>query len=219
MFDMTLPLEKDWLSGKTKRITDSLSNKHRLKGFTLVMGPSASFFSKASPHNQSIAPYLYNHQVTNVFPEFCLGYYLYKPDLQFNISYRNMKSELSAYGFIQLAKRRALTFETYKFVCDYNGFDVFIGPALSYEWLSVIETNQSAITYSEKYHGIKPGITFGWDIRPNNLQMFYLRTNLRYFPNMNVKMNDNKDVSFDQLEFNFIQLVFFPGRIFYAKKY
>jgi hypothetical protein len=218
MIDMTLPEEKDWISGKTKKITDSLAVIHLLKGFTLAMGPSASFFLKSSPHNENTAPYLGSHKVTNVFPEFCLGYYLYKPDLQLNISYRNMKSELKAYDFTQLAKRRALTFETYKFICDFNGFDAFLGPAVSYEWLSVSETDRNGFTYNGHYDGVKPGITFGWDIRPNSLQMFYLRTNLRYFPNLNVKMNDNKNVSFDQLEFNFIQLVFFPERLSFPKK-
>jgi len=218
MIDMTLKEEKNWLSGKTKCITDSLSVLHRLSGLTVAIGPSAAFFLKSSPHNESTAPYLDNHKVTKVFPEFCIGYYLHQPDLQFNLSFRSMTSELSAYDFSQVAKRRALTFEIYKFICDYNGFDAFIGPAVSYEWLYVRETNQSGITSTGKYEGVKPGITFGWDIRPNSLQIFYLRTNLRYFPNLNIKMNDNRKVFFDQLEFNFIQLVIFPERILSVKK-
>jgi len=56
-----------------------------------------------------------------------------------------------------------------------------------------------------------PGITFGWDIRPNQLQGFILRTNLRYTPTDNI--GEEGGVSFSQLEFNFIQLVVYPGRI------
>jgi hypothetical protein len=218
MIDMTLKDEKNWLNGKTKRITDSLTILHRLSGLTLAIGPSAAFFLRSSPHNENTAPYLDNHKVTKVFPEFCLGYYLHRLDLQFNFAYRSMKSELDAYDFSQVAKRQALTFEIYKFICDYNGFDAFVGSAVSYEWLYVRETNQSGFTSNEKYNGVKPGITFGWDIRPNRLQIFYLRTNLRYFPNLNVKMNDGKNVFFDQLEFNFIQLVIFPERLLSTKR-
>jgi len=212
MIETTVGAEKDWQNGKTKKLTDTLAILHRLNGLTFAVGPSAAFFLKSSPHNESISPFADNHKAT-VFPEFGLGYYLHKPDLQFNLSYRSMKSEINAYDFSQTAKRKALTFEAFKFIVDYNGFAVFAGPALSYEWLNVTETNQQQIT-TGKYEGVKPGITFGWDIRPNRLQSWYLRTNLRYFPNMNVKMPDNKNVPFDQLEFNFIQLVVFPGRMF-----
>jgi hypothetical protein len=218
MIDLTIKEEKDWDNGKTKRMTDSLSLLHRLDGLTIAIGPSAAFYLQSSPHNESVAPYIDNHKVTKVFPEFGLGYYLHRSDLQFNFTYRRMKSELAAYGFTQIAKRQAITFETYKFICDYNGFDAFIGPAVSYEQLYVSETDASGIKSTGNYQGVKPGITFGWDIRPNSLQIFYLRTNLRYFPNLNVKMYDNNNVAFSQLEFNFIQLVIFPERIFSEKK-
>jgi hypothetical protein len=199
-------------------MTDSLSLLHRLDGLTIAIGPSAAFYLQPSSHNENVAPYFDNHKVTKVFPEFGLGYYLHRPDLQINLTYRSMKSELAAYGFTQVAKRQAITFETYKFICDYIGFDAFIGPAVSYEQLYVTETDASGIKSTGNYQGVKPGFTFGWDIRPNSLQIFYLRTNLRYFPNLNVKMYDNKNIAFSQLEFNFIQLVIFPERIFSTKK-
>ena len=47
-----------------------------------------------------------------------------------------------------------------------------------------------------------------WDIRPNNDQFVILRTNLRYVPALNLKVAAGKTVSFEQLEFNFIQAVF-----------
>jgi hypothetical protein len=96
---------------------------------------------------------------------------------------------------------------------DYHGFVVFIGPALSLEWLNLTETKQQEVTIGN-FRGLKPGITFGWDIRPNRLQAWYLRTNLRYFPNLGVRMPDDQHVPFDNIEFNFIQWVVFPGRMF-----
>jgi len=213
MIDFTLPEEKDWLSGKTKKLTDSLTAKHLLDGLTIAIGPSASFYLRSSPHNQNIAPYIDNHKISNIFPEFGLGYYLCKLNLQFNFAYRSVKSKIAAYDFSQVVMRKALTFEICKFIFDYNGFDPYIGPAVSYEWLNVSETNQSGITTNQGWEGVKPGITVGWEIRPTKMMFLYLRSNLRYFPNLKVKMNDSKYVYLDQLEFDFFQVVFFPQRI------
>ena len=60
----------------------------------------------------------------------------------------------------------------------------------------------------------RPGVTFGWDIRPDRLQAMILRTNLRYTPNLNVAVTGGRDVALDQVEFNFIQFVIFPRRFF-----
>jgi hypothetical protein len=213
MIDFTLTEEKDWLSGKTKKITDSLNAKHRLDGLTFSIGPSACFYLRSSPHNNSTAPYIDNHKITNIFPEFGLGYYLSNLNLQFNFAYRRENSKIGAYDLSQEFLRKALTFEICKFICDYKGFDPYIGPAVSYEWLNVIETNQSGNTSNQKWEGVKPGITFGWEIRPTKMMFMYVRSNLRYFPNLKVKMNDSKNVFLDQLEFDFFQVVFFPQRL------
>jgi hypothetical protein len=103
--------------------------------------------------------------------------------------------------------------ESFKFLIDYHGFALFAGLNLSYEQFSVHEKEYQNLS-TGTFDGIKPGITFGWDIRPNRLQTWYLRTNLRYFPNLFVTMPGGGSVHFEQLEFNFIQLVVFPGRMF-----
>lgn len=213
MIETTLGAEKDWLSGRTKKLTDTLAVLKRLNGFTLAIGPSSSFYTKSSTHIAEIAPFADHHKFADVFPEFGAGYYWHKPDLQFNVAYRNVKSELSAYDFFQKLNRKALTFEAYKFLLDYHGFVPFLGVSASYEWLKVNEIFNGQLS-SFSNEALRPGITFGWDIRPNRIQAMYLRTNLRYFPNLNVKMPNNKNIAFDQIEFNFIQLVVFPERFF-----
>jgi len=213
MIETTLSAEKDWQSGRTKKLTDTLAVLKRLNGFTLAVGPSSAFYTRASTYNAAVAPFADNYKFADVFPEFGIGYYLHQPDLQFNIAYRTVKSELNAYDFSQKLNRKALTLEAYKFLFDYHGFVPFAGVSASYEWLSVNEIFDNIKTdFSSQ--GLRPGITFGWDIRPNRIQAMYLRTNLRYFPNLNVKMANNKTMAFDQLEFNFIQLVIFPDRLF-----
>lgn len=213
MIETTLSAEKDWLSGRTKKLTDTLAVLKRLNGFTLAIGPSSSFYTKTSSHNAFVAPFADNHQFTDVFPELGVGYYWHKPDLQINVAYRTVRSELSAYDFSQKLNRKALTLEAYKFLFDYHGFVPFVGASASYEWLQVKE-NFNGQWNSFSNEGLHTGITFGWDIRPNRIQAIYLRTNLRYFPNLNVTMPSAKKMAFDQIEFNFIQLVVFPNRLF-----
>lgn len=195
-------------------MADSLSREGKLNGLTLAIGPSASMFLKTSDHNAAVAPYLGNHQLANVFADLGLGYYFYRPDVQVNLAYRRIRSSISAYDYTQEAERKTLALEAYVFFTDYHGFVPFVGPLIGQEWLKVSEVNPAGVHETEKWAGLKPGITFGWDIRPNRLQAWYLRTNLRWVPNLNVKMSTNKTVTFDQLEFNFIQLVVFPNRLF-----
>ncbi len=213
MLETTVSAEKNWQNGKTKLLTDTLARLKRLNGLTAGIGPSSAFFLKESRHNKNVAPYIDNHKAT-VFPEFTVGYYFHKPDLQFNLVYRGLKSEIEAYDFKQEATRKAFSFEAYKYFADYHGFAAFAGAVASYEQLNVLEKDKWTLINDIEYSGIKPGIVLGWDIRPNRIQSWYLRTHIRYFPNMNLNMPDNKKFSFDQLEFNFIQWVVFPGRMF-----
>jgi len=210
--ETTLSAEKDWLSGRTAFLTDTLARLGRLDGLTLAIGPSAAFFLKESPHNTAAAPYAAGHALSGVFPELAVGYYLHRPDVQLGVAYRTVRSETAAFGYRQRVMRRALTLEAFKFIADYHGFAAFVGPALSYERLAV-EESHSGGGESRADYGWRPGLTFGWDIRPNRLQSWYLRTNLRYFPHLQVDMSTGRPVRLDQLEFNFIQLVVFPGRM------
>ena len=216
MIESTLSAEKDWQSGRTKKLTDTLTVLNRLNGLTLAVGLSSAFFLKSSPHLAQVAPYADNHKSDPILPEFGLGYYFHKPDIQLNLAYRSMSSELNAYDFSQKINTKALTFEVYKFLFDYHGFVPFLGLSLSQEWLKI---NEKSIQSTEQINenGLFPGLTLGWDIRPNRLQSWYLRTNLRYFPLQKVEMKTGKLQPFERLEFNFIQLVIFPERFFKYK--
>jgi outer membrane protein W len=213
MLDATLSAEKDWQSGRTEKVTKALAEKKKLNGLTLAIGFSSAHFLKASTHLQQEASFADRFKRANVFPEFGVGYYFHKPDLQFNITYRATSGKIEAFGYKNKANRKSLGLEAYKFIADYHGFVPFIGLNINYEMLKVEEISLSGIPSNASFNGFKPGITFGWDIRPNRIQSWYLRTNLRYTPNLNVKMSSGKDIALDNLEFNFIQLVVFPGRI------
>jgi hypothetical protein len=211
MLETSLSAEREWISGKTKWKTDTLAKLGRLDGITMAVGISSGMFQGSGAYNAAFAPYLGKHHLTNVFADLGLGYYFFKPDIQINLAYRQNSSAISGHGAKQTFSRQALTLESYKFIFDYHGFVPFVGPALSYEWLGVQENFNLESAYSNS--GLFPGITFGWDIRPNDLQSWYLRTNLRWFPTLHVQGEGARKHRVPLLEFNFIQLVIFPGRI------
>jgi hypothetical protein len=211
MIETTLSAEKDWQSGRTKYLTDTLGKLNRLNSFTLGIGPSVGFFLANAV---GLEAGLTQHRIGSIFPELMAGYYWHQADVQASVVYRGYKSTTAAYGLEQQLHRRAITLEAYKFLGDYHGFVPFVGPALSYEsWSAQTSLNGTMVAEGE-FEGVKPGLTFGWDIRPNRLQFFYLRTALRWFPNMNMQQNNGVSFSLDQLEVNFIQLVILPGRMF-----
>ena len=124
-----------------------------------------------------------------------------------------MKSNLSGYGDYQKLTRRSVSLELFKFVGDYHGFAPFVGLSASLEKLQVLELILSEV-HEHESEGVHPGIVFGWDIRPNDIQSWYLRTNLRWYPTLELDTHAESRIDFSQLEFNFIQLVIFPNRLF-----
>ncbi len=211
MLETTLSAEKSFLNGKSKYLSDSLGKHGELNGLTLAAGPSSAFFTRSASHNKD-RPWLGKHYNCSVFPEFSIGYYLHKPDLQFNLVYRNIVSRQSAFGVEQISTRKAFSLEGFKFFADYHGFAAFAGPVISYDMM-VLSEHQLNQTGTSNIWRLNPGICFGWDIRPNRLQAFYLRTALRYFPCIKLKNKSGGIFRFDMLEFNFIQLVIFPSRL------
>ena len=212
VFETTLSAEKEWKSGRTKLLTDTLAVMKRLDGITVGAGPSSSFFL-TSPEADEGTPALGSHRDAPLFADLAVGYYLHQPDLQIQVAYRSMHSKTSAYGSSQQLKRTSLAIEGFKFLFDYHGFCFFAGPSLSREWWVADTKLTGRETQTIKTQKIQPGIVFGWDIRPNRLQSMYLRTHLRWYPGMTIR-NDEGTIRADQLEFNYIQLVIFPGRMF-----
>ena len=209
--------EKNWRNGTTAKRTEELAKAGKLNAFSVGIGFSSAFRIKNSAYLSQKYPFAGQHSYQSTL-EYGLGYYWHKPDLQMNIAYRRFKSDVEAYGYTQQARRSAVTVELFKFLGDYHGFIPFVGPNLGYETLQITEQDFGQIQETPSFKGWKPGITFGWDIRPDRLQSWILRTNLRWQPNLNVTMSDGRKNALDQLEFNFIQLVVFPERMFGKKK-
>lgn len=212
LIETTLSAEKEWESGRTKQITDLLADRGRLNGFYAGVGISSAFWLKQSDYNQQQRPSIGKYGVS-IMPDFSLGYYLHKPDINLAIGYRAYGASAHAYGAMQQLKRKSFLLEATKYLFDYHGFVPFAGPVFSYENLSFAEDFDGSKTIDAEDKKIGYGLTFGWDIRPNRIQSWILRTNLRWYPNLFLEVEPGSKVPFDNLEFNFIQLIIYPNRM------
>lgn len=213
MFETTLSAEKDWESGKTAKTTEALALKRRLNGFYFGVGMSSAFWIGKSSYNSSERPYMAKRYSTSLMPELNAGYYLHKADINIGMSYRGYNTSTDTYGAEQQLRRRSLALEATKYLFDYHGFTPFIGPNASFENLKFEETFEGKAEDDVLENRFAYGLTFGWDIRPNRIQSWLLRTNLRWYPGLNLEVTNGKSVSFNTLEFNFIELIIYPGRM------
>lgn len=213
MLETTLSAEKNWLNGKTAWYTDTLAKLGRLDGFTFGIGPSVSFFSKESKSFFEDNSGFVQPRVGNLYPELMAGYYWHKADLQVSAVFRGFKYTSSAYGTDFELKRRAVNVEAYKFFGDYHGFVPFVGPLISYENFEGQFSQNGQRLSSAENASIRPGVIFGWDIRPDRIQSWYLRTCLRWIPGDELDFGGGKKLNLNQLEVNFIQFVLLPGRL------
>jgi hypothetical protein len=215
LFEGTAPqFEKKYLDGTMAKKYQATKNK--LNAFSFGFGFSSSFYTGVSNYNKTSRPFLTNRANTALVPEFGVGYYLNKPDVHFNIAYRNIIATNSGFGILQTYSRNALTLEVFKFLYDYKGFVPFAGIGISKENLSFTEkdfiANNTQQIIGQKY---APSIIAGWDIRYHRNYYFMLRTNIRYSPFLKLSTSSSfGNINFNQLEINFIQAVFYPQRLF-----
>lgn len=214
ILETTLGAEKSWRNGRTKFVTDSLANAGKLNTWTIGAGPSSGIFLKAASHNSDLYPYMSQPKVSNTFPELSVGYYFHKPDLQTSLVYRSVSWKQKGFGHEQVLNRKALTLEAYHFFADYHGFSPFIGLGVSREWLTLEEKLPDEETARFGNNLYRPTLVTGWDIRPDRLQVIYLRTMVRWSPALDLPTYSGKKFALDQIEFNFIQCIILLDRIF-----
>lgn len=205
-FDATLSAEEGWVSGRTEARTVQLRAQGKLDAWTVSAGPSVAFFTKASSQLRDVG-YAGQHEQTGIFPEVGVGRYFAAPDAQANLALRRMVSVVDGHGFRQTATRTAITAEWFFFLFDWHGFVPFLGPNIGQEYLEVRQDRR----WQESR--VNVGVTAGWDIRPDHLQVFTLRTAMRYSPRLFLRTEGFRGVSFEQFEVNFIQVVLYPGRM------
>ncbi|GAB4408820.1 MAG: hypothetical protein OHK0039_12100 [Bacteroidia bacterium] len=211
--ETTLSAEKPYRDGTTQRRVDVLAAAGKLNSFSLAIGPSAAFTlgKGQSTYNRGDRAFLDQYTGSGIFPDAGLGYYHHRWDAHINLAYRAYAEGRRAYDYEQLLRRRSVALEAYKFLFDFHGFVPFVGPHVSWDMWRFEEKDLGQTVHSQTDARLLPGITFGWDIRPDRLQSFILRTNLRYTPYVLDTPGDTR-LFLHQLEFNFIQLVIYPQR-------
>lgn len=181
--------------------------------FFIGIGPSISFSLNKSTYNQTAFPYLQDQIASSNYFDMVIGYNFNKAGLFTTLSFRNPKFETEGYGTKQTIKKTSLTFEINKFLIDYSGFTPYLGINIAYDQIKYMEDINGSIREISMEKKLEPGITFGWDIQPGkNQEAIILRTNLRWFPFSSFEV-DGEKFNFNQLEYNLIQVVFYPGRL------
>lgn len=216
LFESTAPkFEKKYESGEMKKKYEENINK--LNAFSFAIGFSTSIITGKNDYNAVDKKFM-SSRAGAAFPDFGIGYYLNKPDIHFNLAFRNMNASEGGFGLLQEYKRQSITLEGYKFLFDYKGFVPFLGLGIGRENLDFKESDLvTKKSFNAQWSGFTPNLTFGWDIRYHRLYWLMLRTNMRYYPMLHIKSSTGK-INFNQIELNFIQAVIYPQRFKYAKK-
>lgn len=203
-----------------KKRMAALKKHNKYNAFYVGAGISASIgIPTFSEYDKKNYPFFENHnRYFGVIPDLTLGYYFSKPNMNVGISFRKMADSYQGFNVQHFHERKSIMLEAYKFLGDYHGFAPYAGITVSKENLQFatrdLSLNNKWNVYTETKAAV--GVIFGWDIKPTKAESWMLRTNLRYSPlSMEV---DNKKVAYNYIEFNFIQLVLFPERIWAQHK-
>lgn len=210
-FDFTLTEEKPKLSGRTKAIEENILEEKNLNSISMGFAPSGSYSLKSPSFSNELQSLPRHKGSFNL--EYNIGYLINKLKLHVGLTYRSYRSNSSSYRLNHVMRRQAFSLEGFKFLANYHGFVPFVGLSLSSErWgVALFEgNNQKGKTIRTSF--FSPGIIFGWDIQTSPIDIWVLRTNLRYYPYQKISDINGKISRVDQFEFNFIQFVFYPNR-------
>ncbi len=217
-FDTTLREEKDQLNGKTEAYEQQLLAEGKLNSLSIGLGGSSAFFLQQPQYDALLRQSLPRHQAAFTW-DLGLGYLWHRAGLHVGLAYRDYSSKSQSFGYQQIIRRRSVALEGFKFLWNYKGFAPFLGVSISHDsWATAEFDGSNQITESIRSTFVQPGIIFGWDILPSPLETWVLRTNLRYYPGVKINGLEGQKVRVDQLEFNFIQFVLYPQRLYHVGK-
>lgn len=214
--ETTVGSEKNYLNGETERRYKQHRKSKQLNSWFAGIGLSSAFYLNESDYNQQLYPFV-PKPFSVIFPEISAGYFFESIKTHFAFAFRRHRKETESYSVNQTYTRNSLSVEAFIYLFDYHGFNPYFGIAGSIERLGFYHEQGSTKIVTER-NFISPGIIAGWDILPDKLQGFVLRTNLRYFPLTMNELKSNKTIDFSQVEFNFIQVIFYPERMMVFRK-
>ncbi|MBL4709837.1 MAG: hypothetical protein JKY48_15500 [Flavobacteriales bacterium] len=210
IYDFTQGYAKKKQKEYLKKVFDALEKNNELNTFSIGIGYSASIPLETTEYANKI-PFLNQETTKNGNVELGIAYYSHDWDASARISYRPLKQKETAYNYTYLTTNHSIALEAFKFIGDYHGFVPFVGPYISSNNYKILEKDMGKKVSDYKANKLGYGIVFGWDIRLSRVDYLIMRTNLRYTPNLNYTKN-GLDYTNKQIEFNFIQLVYYPKR-------
>ncbi len=196
------------------KMESKLASNNQLNTFSIGVGASALIPLERSKHASQNE--FFNDKIEGqILPELGLAYYFHNLDAAIRISYRHLVQKENAYRYEYSVRNNSIAAEAFKFVYDFHGFVPFLGPYVSKDFYRLKEKDENINITDYKKQNWGYGLVFGWDIRFTKVDHILLRTNLRYTPNPKLQM-EGLSFTNKQLEFNFIQVVYYPQR---AKAY
>jgi hypothetical protein len=182
--------------------------------FYVAAGPSAQIVKASSSYFDERRPYLQGRYSVGPFPHLNVGYYHYPIDAEVRLAYRGFSGSAAGYGVDLETRTDALFLEALKFVdVRYYGFVPFLGIGAGYS-VSRVSDSAGGSTMSASRNQVVPSIVTGFDVRVNPATWWSLRTTLRWVPTTRVSIpGSGVAVDLGGLEFDFIQLVVYPERI------
>ncbi|MCG3167687.1 MAG: hypothetical protein POELPBGB_03481 [Bacteroidia bacterium] len=213
LFDITSVNKKEEIVKEVSDFKDFLLKKNKLNAWSVGIGVSEVLPVQKSSYKKRIdRSFLQNPGPMNIFPEVGITYYLFKPDLEFRVSYRPVWIKQEGYGFIHKTFRQSIAAEVFKFLFDYKGFLPFAGLGYGYNQLKLTEIDNDIKQTDIQTGKFAPLIMIGWDIRPTRVEWMIIRSNIRWTPWLSMEIGDTK-LQFNDIEINFLQYVVYPGRI------
>lgn len=181
--------------------------------FFIGAGPSVSYSLSKSEYNEIQFPYLKQKLTSNGYFDIGVGYHFNQANMFTALSFRNPTFETEGFGSKQTIQKTSITWETTKFLTDYTGFAPYLGLNVAYDRINYEQNVDGVKTKQTFTNELEPGLTFGWDIVPGKTnEALILRTNLRWYPFSIFELEGIK-YNFSQLEYNLIQVVFYPERL------
>ena len=220
VFDSTDHLIDKSRSGQLADRYEAFDKAGKLSGWELALGPSAAFPISGSEF-EGRGSILSNLKRPAFVPDAAIGYYWHAVDAVIRANYRFIRTSDEGFGRKHTYTRHSLSLDALKFLVDYHGFVPFLGGGVSLERLDyAVNAPDSDIGSPGSGEQRQTGrlrtalsVVFGWDVRPSETNSWVLRTNLRFTPGLDLRSAGDK-VAFDHVEFNFIQLVVYPERLF-----
>jgi hypothetical protein len=188
-----------------------------LNGLGVTVGLAGAFALTSSSWNIQEHPFLGSRPNSALFPDFGLTFDIAALYGVVNLGFRPIRQNTQAYGFKQTLHRDVIALEYDQYLFEFQGFYPYIGVGVSYNALSVRETDNGRTVTDQSAKRFAPAFALGFDILQSSFEWLVFRTSLRYSPWLHIDLPGGK-IWFDHLEIDYLQVVFFPGRLWGKRK-